>query len=151
MRKKRISLVLALVLSVCLAIPAMARNISEFPPQNRDFFYPNYTGCLQSLLYYYHSTTRKKIVDSGGIDKSYGPGTAEAVKVFQGRKGLDKDGKCGPLTWKALHGCLVNTKTEGYYEFYKLNGVYNTNCIKYNTGSGLWYSYYGDKWNYVGN
>ena len=65
MRKKRISLVLALVLSVCLAIPAMARNISEFPPQNRDFFYPNYTGCLQSLLYYYHSTTRKKIVDSG--------------------------------------------------------------------------------------
>ena len=36
-------------------------------------------------------------------------------------------------------------------EFYKLNGTYNTNCIKYNTGSGLWYSYYGDKWNYVGN
>ena len=46
MRKKRISLVLALVLSMCLAIPAMARNISEFPAQNQDFFYPNYTGCL---------------------------------------------------------------------------------------------------------
>ena len=46
--KEKNFLVLALVLSMCLAIPAMARNISEFPAQNQDFFYPNYSGGLQS-------------------------------------------------------------------------------------------------------
>lgn len=35
-------------------------------------------------------------------DSIYGPGTATAVKVFQGHHGLGKDGIVGPKTWLAL-------------------------------------------------
>lgn len=32
----------------------------------------------------------------------YGPGTAEAVRTFQGSRGLHVDGVCGPQTWSSL-------------------------------------------------
>lgn len=35
-------------------------------------------------------------------DDSYGPPLVEAVKRFQGRHGLDADGRIGPQTWRAL-------------------------------------------------
>ncbi len=39
-----------------------------------------------------------------GADGDFGPATAEAVKAFQGAKGLGKDGICGVRTWGALLG-----------------------------------------------
>lgn len=40
--------------------------------------------------------------DSISVDGDFGPGTANAVKQFQHKKGLKADGICGPNTLKAL-------------------------------------------------
>ena len=39
-----------------------------------------------------------------GVDGDFGPLTEEAVRKFQSRKDLDKDGKVGPKTWAKLLG-----------------------------------------------
>lgn len=39
-----------------------------------------------------------------GIDGAFGPGTAGALKAWQGRAGLGADGVCGPHTWSRLIG-----------------------------------------------
>ena len=39
-----------------------------------------------------------------GADGDYGEETAEAVKAFQRRMGLEADGECGKETWKKLTG-----------------------------------------------
>ena len=41
--------------------------------------------------------------DCDGIDGSFGPITEKQVKAFQTERGLDDDGVCGPLTWKAIN------------------------------------------------
>jgi len=38
----------------------------------------------------------------GPIDGDFGGGTATAVRSFQGREGLEVDGRVGPITWGAL-------------------------------------------------
>ncbi len=38
----------------------------------------------------------------GAIDNSFGPGTEAAVKTFQGRNGLSRDGYVGKNTWSKL-------------------------------------------------
>ena len=40
-----------------------------------------------------------------GADGDFGPGTENAVKLFQKAKKLTPDGIVGPLTWAALLGC----------------------------------------------
>mgnify|MGYP003289842673 CR=1 FL=1 len=39
-----------------------------------------------------------------GADGDFGSGTEKAVKNFQGKKSLEADGVCGPLTWAKLLG-----------------------------------------------
>ncbi|WP_170201756.1 peptidoglycan-binding domain-containing protein [Actinocorallia herbida] len=36
------------------------------------------------------------------VDGIFGPKTAEAVKKFQARHGIDQDGEIGPKTWTEL-------------------------------------------------
>jgi len=38
----------------------------------------------------------------GPLDGVFGGGTQAAVRLFQGREGLDRDGVVGPVTWQAL-------------------------------------------------
>jgi peptidoglycan hydrolase-like protein with peptidoglycan-binding domain len=40
--------------------------------------------------------------DPGGIDGEFGPKTRAALVFFQRASGLDQDGVCGPLTWRAI-------------------------------------------------
>ena len=51
---------------------------------------------------------QEKLVSLGystnGIDGIYGSGTANAVKSYQGSKGLSQDGVCGQATWRKLLG-----------------------------------------------
>ena len=46
-----------------------------------------------------HSETLLPIATDG----SFGPATAEAVRIFQGQYGLTPDGIAGPVTWEAIH------------------------------------------------
>ena len=47
------------------------------------------------MLVNYSTSTRKYIINAGGVDGSYGNGTCNGVKAFQGAVGLDIDGACG--------------------------------------------------------
>ncbi|MEC4272971.1 peptidoglycan-binding protein [Adlercreutzia sp. R25] len=57
----------------------------------------NITRVIQGMLYCLG-------YDPKGLDGSYGPGCAEAVKKFQTKKGLSPDKVCGPNTFAALLG-----------------------------------------------
>ncbi|MGI5192180.1 peptidoglycan-binding domain-containing protein [Streptomyces sp. CA-288835] len=41
-------------------------------------------------------------IGSSGVDGIFGDDTERAVKTFQGRKGIARDGKVGPNTWYYL-------------------------------------------------
>lgn len=51
---------------------------------------------LQQLLQW------RDLYQGHAVDGDFGPRTEEAVKAFQGDRGLDADGIAGPLTWEAL-------------------------------------------------
>lgn len=65
---------------------------------------------LQRFLLGYGGKPGAIIKETGGADGKYYSGTKRAVEAFQDEnvdehgKPLEKDGKCGPLTWGAIHG-----------------------------------------------
>lgn len=60
----------------------------------------NHVKEIQCLLRDVHNIS----IGNSGIDGDFGPATEKAVKTFQGRKGLAKDGIVGPRTWAKLRG-----------------------------------------------
>lgn len=57
---------------------------------------------MQMLIIGHGGEAAELIVESGGADGSFGPGTLRALKAFQEANGLEADGKCGPMTWAKL-------------------------------------------------
>ncbi len=57
---------------------------------------------MQMLIIGHGGEAAELIVESGGADGSFGPGTLKALKAFQSANGLEADGKCGPMTWAKL-------------------------------------------------
>ena len=52
-------------------------------------------------------TMQQRLSDLGytlSVDGNFGPGTRAAVEAFQRKKGITRDGCCGPGTWAALWG-----------------------------------------------
>ncbi|HIT06772.1 MAG TPA: peptidoglycan-binding protein [Candidatus Scybalocola faecipullorum] len=106
------------------------------------------------MMLNYNSSTRAYIINSGGIDGSYGYGTANAVEAFQVSKNLEVDGSCGPKTWAALRSSLIYKTFEDPYKIYKGPYPYwanQYNMRQFETPTGIWhcYSAYGT-WSYVG-
>ena len=66
-----------------VTLPILGRNSSGEPVR-----------ALQCLLDMHGATL--------SVDGNFGPATEKAVKAFQTKKGLTADGKCGPITWKAM-------------------------------------------------
>ena len=66
----------------------------------------------------------------GPLDGVFGGGTEAAVKLFQGKEGLDVDGMVGSQTWQALFGTDVPTSTITYktldYRCLALTGAFET-------------------------
>lgn len=55
---------------------------------------------IQCLLEVFHGIS----VGPSGWDGDFGPDTEKAVKAFQTRKGIARDGIVGPNTWAKLRG-----------------------------------------------
>ena len=135
-------------------LPAQAAEMGTFPYQNQSHFIGSYTRAIQIMLINYNQSTRAQIMNNGGIDASFGPATAQAVRIFQTSRGLSVDGSCGPATWSAFRSSLTYNGTEGAYAFYRGQTPYYTshkyNMRQRNISGGIWYCYYGGTWYYVG-
>ena len=154
--KRTLSLALALVLLVSvMAMPALAledpwpSRFASFTPistTNRNY---NYTMALQAYLCSISDYTFGLILSSGGMDGSYGPKTAEAVRwvqeaLFFPNDSSEWDGKCGPKTWRCIGESLNIQGTEvengsTYTKFYLWdNNIYRVRAY----GSQYEYSYW---------
>jgi len=59
---------------------------------------------MQMLIIGHGGEAAETIIECGGADGSFGPGTDKALRMFQEANGLEPDGKCGPKTWAMLLG-----------------------------------------------
>lgn len=57
---------------------------------------------IQRYMLCYNSVTELYAYRAGGVDGSFGSGTASAVRSFQSYEGLQIDGKVGPATWTQM-------------------------------------------------
>ncbi len=80
-------------MSLLMSINVLAAqtNLREFNYQNRNHFNQNITAGIQTMLYYYNSTSRTKL-GNPAIDGSFGPNTEASLKEFQRAKGIAQDG-----------------------------------------------------------
>lgn len=61
-------------------------------------------AAMQILIFGHGGEAGDIIVETGGCDGNFGPGTEKAMKLFQREHGLEEDGICGPKTWAQLLG-----------------------------------------------
>lgn len=86
----------------------------------------------------------------GSFDSKFGSGTENAVKKYQGKKGLTQDGIVGDGTWNALVSDIKTIqqllKNKGYYastvDGLAGSGTYNA-VISFQKASGLTADGYG--------
>ena len=77
-------------------------------------------------------------------DGYYGPATSSVVRQFQSDNGLDDDGMCGSLTWKAIEAKLNGTKVKIINQPQSLEAK-TGEMIQFSiraVGSGLSYQWY---------
>ncbi len=117
----------------------------QFDYQNQGHFSYEPTRAIQILLADSCLYCGDDIFNSGGIDGSFGPTTAECVRCFQRRQNLSADGSVGPDTWGAFprelnHDPIGPTQTNaGILHLYQGNGyLYRHTKAKRIIGQGSW-------------
>lgn len=150
--KKPVTIMAAGVMLLTSAVPASAQEMQNFPTQSKSGYYASYVRGIQTMLVNYSTSTRKYIINAGGVDGSYGNGTCNGVKAFQGAVGLDIDGACGKNTWTKFRSTLRSTGTTNSYKNFTGNAPYFSegyNMRQVNAYNGAWQCYwYG--WKSVG-
>ena len=114
-----ISLVISQSYSVNAAVIPTSYNWRQFNYQNQSSFTRNPTMAIQLMLLSYNSDIQNYVITNGGIDGSFGSGTANAVAKFQRARGLNADGSVGPDTWAMFYNCLSVSSNSGDDIFYK--------------------------------
>ena len=141
----------ALSLMITPSVRSNAAAMNTFPAQNTSSYTVQYTRAIQVMMLNYNTTTRAYIVNSGGVDGSYGPNTKNAVISFQVATGLTPDGSCGPNTWSKLNATLLSNGYSGGFALFRGYYPYTTNCMRHSTdGAMTWYTYHNSSWYYVG-
>ena len=159
MRKRIFVLVFAFILCFATLSQALATHDlydtykSEWegmPLQKQSSYERKPTKAIQTILYYYTSTTRTLINEGGGIDGAFGSKTAEAVESFQRVHDLSMvDGKVGTGTWRTLYKVLEHSaagaggnawNTSTAYLFSRTySGEGRVMIIKRARANGAWY------------
>lgn len=125
---------------------------AHFPVQKRTSYTYNYTYTLQRFLALYPAS-QSYIINFGGPDGKFGPGTENAVKAYNGDRGyLEVDGSCGPNTWASIPVVLRQEPSSmaGYALDYSYSGTAfmrlrtggNSNALYYincSTGSSVYF------------
>lgn len=100
---------------------------------------------VQRFMLDYSYTTYSYIINSGGMDGSFGTYTTLAVKAFQGNKNLVQDGSVGPATWNAMRNDLEFRDVDYGYQFYGVSDPYLSDgayayygSFRRNATSGQW-------------
>lgn len=73
--KKLVTIMAAGVMLLTSAVPASAQEMQNFPTQSKSGYYASYVRGIQTMLVNYSTSTRKYIINAGGVDGSYGNGT----------------------------------------------------------------------------
>ena len=124
--KPFLSMLIVMILTFSLIVPAYAMDpdwflrVSAFPTQRKGSQNNSNSvalvGIIQKTMYCYSDETRAYIVNSGGVDGTYGQGTSNAVAAFQQDLSIGIDGDCGPQTWPKIAVRMNNTSsTSGEY------------------------------------
>lgn len=122
--KRMVTFLLAAVIMVSMLVfPAAAleepwpSRFAKFVPVSTTRRNYDYTMAIQAFLCSGISDTTLTLINaSGGMDGSYGPSTAEAVRFVQEifffpDDESQWDGKCGPATWRKVGECLYEDGT----------------------------------------
>lgn len=74
---------------------------------------------IQRYMLCYNSVTELYAYRAGGVDGSFGSGTASAVRSYQSYEGLEIDGSVGPATWTRMSTTMYvsgsDVKQSNYY------------------------------------
>ncbi len=152
--KRVVPLILAVVLCLSMAVPAFAatlavNEVAAFPAQSQGNS-NGYVGVIQRYMYLYNNTTHQYIVNSGGVDGSFGQGTYNAVVAYQAAKGFTTDGVFGSQSWPELASTisLYNNNTfryDGAY-YHQLKPLMHVTNLSagYVNSTTKWYYYYND-------
>lgn len=128
MKKRAISILLALVMAVCVfPVSAFAVGTPVSPPSNlqsyETFFYNKYGNyyyvnkntnvsygavwgyvtCIQDLMNRFYECTGNTAYYVGKVDSDFGTKTKNAVMTFQANQGIAADGIVGPGTWTVFN------------------------------------------------
>lgn len=153
MKKIKIFTMFLLSLVLCfgsvISASAATNLFAGWPVQNQSTYQRSYSRAVQVMMLNYNNSTRGYIVNSGGANGYFGPGTASAVSAFQAAVGLSTDGSCGPDTWNALSNRAVTLDyQDATYIYYKSKRNYNYSTNGYNMRRNYktngWQCYYYD-------
>lgn len=135
MKKKTVCILLVLVLAFAAINAASADSYTNsewgsFPTAElNDAGYR--VRLIQNILLGHSFSTYTQIISHNGADGSFGPGTEDAVRTFQGDHGLSPvDGKVGYNTWRALGSEIVYKNTSSGTRYYKVKNNYATGSYK---------------------
>ncbi len=129
--KRIVPLFLAVVMCICMAVPAFADTATvysvvsyRFPAQSTSSYSTTYTALVQRYMCLYNDNTRYYITSSGNIDGVFGSGTKQAVVRYQEANGYSTDGVFGAQSWPGFSGNITAAETSGVYTYFKCNGDY---------------------------
>lgn len=122
-------------------LPVKAADMRYYPQQSIYGYQAKYARGIQTMLFYYNSTTRTAIRNSGGVDGTFGNGTHSAVLTFQYSTGLAQDGIVGNASWTKFRNTLRYADVDKN-NYYRYKGNDNTSvCMRQYKGSNTyaWY------------
>lgn len=139
--KKLITVTLSIVLIALSVTPAYAAHLKSewqsWPNIYSGRAYTGYIFVIQMFLSSYDYTSSSYL---GNVDGAWGPRTEQALRYYQGQKGLTQDAQCGYNTWGAMNDDCLSAPYDGGYIFMSFADPCEQVEICRKRSDGTWWS-----------